>query len=108
MKEKLKKILTSKNLNRLFIISIFTLVVNCKNYYNDTIRWADNLDSGLSIDDVKKTQPHFVKIDWEDPRIFENKTWYFITKIDGSNDILGMSHYLVFRNDKYLYRESRK
>lgn len=83
-------------------------MVSCKNYYNDTIKWADNLEGGLSINTVKKTQPHFVKIDWKNPRIFEDKTWYFITEIDGNNDILGMSHYLVFRNDKYLYRESRK
>lgn len=108
MKDKSEKIQRNKNLNRFFVLLIFTLIMSCKNYYNDTIRWADNLEGGLSIDAVKKTQPHFVKIDWENPRIFKDKTWYSITEIDGNNDILGMSHYLVFSNEKYLYRESRK
>jgi hypothetical protein len=41
------------HLNRLFAFVLFSLIVNCKNYYNDTIHWADNLNNGLDIESKK-------------------------------------------------------
>jgi hypothetical protein len=96
------------HLNRLFAFALFSLIVNCKNYYNDTIHWADNLNNRLDIESVKNKQPSYIEIDWKNPRLIDNEKWYLITKIRGNNDPLGMSHYLVFSNNKYLYRESKK
>ena len=95
--------------NKFFVLIIITLVANsCKNYYNETIKWADNLETELNIKDVKKQQPDFIEIDWENPRTIDNQKLYLITKIKGNRDILGMSHYLVFIENKYQYRESKK
>ena len=44
----------------------------------------------------------------EYPLIVDDQKWYLISKIKGNNDILGMSHYLVFIENKYQYRESKK
>ena len=92
----------------LILLSIFILLVSCKNYYNETIDWADNLKIEQSINDVQKEKPDYIEIDWENPQIVDNQKWYLITKIKGNNDILGMSHYLVFIEDKFQYRESKK
>ncbi len=95
--------------NKFFILLIFTLTLtSCKDYYNDTIHWMDNLESELNIKEVQNNQPDFIEIDWENPQIVDNQKWYMITKIKGNNDILGMSHYLVFIENKYQYRESKK
>ena len=97
------------SLNKFSIILIFLITLtSCKDYYNDTIGWMDNLESGLSIEKVKKIQPNYIEIDWGNPQIFDNEKWYLITKIKGNNDILGMSHFLVFVEEKYQYRESKK
>jgi hypothetical protein len=82
--------------------------LSCKDYYNETIEWIDNLESELTIQEVKDSQPEYIKIDWANPQIIDNEKWYLITKIKGNNDVLGMSHYLVFVENKYQYRESKK
>ena len=92
----------------LILLSISIAVVSCKDYYNETIDWADNLENEQSFKDVQKEQPSYIEIDWENPQIVDNQKWYMITKIKGNNDILGMSHYLVFIEDKFQYRESKK
>lgn len=94
--------------NKILIILFFLTLTSCKDYYNDTIDWMDNLESGLSVENVQNVQPNFIEIDWDNPLTFDNEKWYLITKIEGSNDILGMSHYLVFINNIYQYRESKK
>ena len=68
-----------------------------------------SIKPGTSLDSVKKSQPFFVEIDWNNPYVHEDgsKT-YFITKIKGSYDVLNMSHSLVFKNDKFLWRSSMK
>ena len=96
-------------IKRLVLLIIFCLtVLSCKNYYNQTIEWTDNLESELTIKEVKDSQPEYIEIDWTNPRIVADQKWYLITKIKGNNDVLGMSHYLVFVEDKYQYRESKK
>jgi len=97
------------NLNKFFILLFIAVtIISCKDYYNETIEWADNLENELNIKDVQNKQPDYVEIDWENPQIVDNQKWYLITKIKGNNDVLGMSHYLVFVEDKYQYRESKK
>ena len=97
------------NLNKYFILLfLFLTIVSCKDYYNQTIDWTDNLENGLDIKDVQNGQPDYILIDWENPQIVDDQKWYLITKIKGINDVLGMSHYLVFIEDKYQYRESKK
>ncbi|PNW25805.1 hypothetical protein [Formosa algae] len=92
----------------LILLYISTALVSCKDYYNETIDWADNLENEQSFKDVQKEQPNYIDIDWKNPQIVDNQKWYLITKIKGNNDILGMSHYLVFIEDKFQYRESKK
>ncbi|WP_010137167.1 hypothetical protein [Ochrovirga pacifica] len=87
---------------------LYLIVLSCKDYYNDAIQWTDNLESKLTIKEVQDLQPEFIEIDWENPKIVDNQKWYLIAKIKGNNDILGMSHYLVFIENSYQYRESKK
>jgi hypothetical protein len=89
------------------LLVVFTLI-GCKDYYNDSIHWMDNLESEMNIKDVQNEQPDYIEIDWEYPLIVDDQKWYLISKIKGNNDILGMSHYLVFIENKYQYRESKK
>ena len=97
------------NFNKISIILFFLLALtSCKDYYNETISWMDNLESGLNIENVQNVQPNYIEIDWDNPQIFDNENWYLITQIKGNNDILGMSHYLVFVDNKYQYRVSKK
>ncbi|WP_299121715.1 hypothetical protein [uncultured Winogradskyella sp.] len=95
-------------LNKLIVFLVFSLIFSCKNYYNDTINWADNLQEGISLESAKNRQPYYIEVDWENPQTIEDQKWYLIIKIKGNNDPLRMSHYLVFSKDKYLYRESKK
>lgn len=96
-------------LHKIFVLVFLIITItSCKNYYNETIEWTDNIESELNIENVQKVQPNYIEIDWENPQIVEGQKWYLITKIKGNNDILRMSHYLVFVEDKYQYRESKK
>lgn len=72
------------------------------------IDWTDNLELDLSIDNVKEQQPDFLKIDWDNPQIFENEKRYLILKIKGNNDPLGMNNFLVFIENKYQGRFAHK
>ena len=92
----------------LILLFISLTILSCKNYYNETINWADNLKKEQNLKDVQNEQPDFIEIDWKNPQIIDNQKWYLITKIKGNRDILRMSHYLVFIDNKYQYRESKK
>lgn len=93
---------------RKLAILILLFLVSCKNYYNDTIEWADSLEAQLSLTEVQKLQPDFVVIDWENPIVNDTEKWYLISKIKGNIDMVSISNYLVFINDKFQYREARK
>ena len=94
---------------KFYILLLFSIIIiSCKNYYNETIAWADTIESELNIEDVKSIQPNYIEIDWENPQDFEDEKWFLITKIKGNIDVLAMSHYLVFVNNKYHGRESKK
>ncbi len=90
------------------ILILLLLLLSCKNHYNDMITWADNLNKGIDIELVKKRQPDFIEIDWQNAQIDKDTKKYLIRKVKGSKDILGMSHYLVFRAGKYEGREPHK
>ena len=97
-----------KFMKHLILLLTFITLISCKDYYNETINWADNLEKEQNFKDVQKEQPDYIEIDWKNPQIVDNQKWYLITKIKGNRDILGMSHYLVFIENKYQYRESKK
>ena len=86
----------------------FTALTACKNFYNDTIKWADNIEKGTDIQTVKKNQPDFVKVLWNNPDTFGYGISYEIIKIKGSNDPLHMQHFLTFIDNKYVGRKSIK
>jgi hypothetical protein len=87
---------------------VFIVTFACKNYYNETIHWADNINLGSDIETVKKSQPKFVKISWDKPLVIENENYYEIVEIEGNNDFLNMQNFLVFIDGKYQGRESKK
>jgi hypothetical protein len=95
-------------MKNLLILFILLLISSCKNHYNESIAWMDQLNHGLSFEDIKRQKPDFIDIDWENPLIINNEKWYAIDKIKGSNDILNMQHYLVFEDNKYKGRNSIK
>ncbi|RED42781.1 hypothetical protein DFQ10_108188 [Winogradskyella eximia] len=98
-----------RNFSRIVLFLCCThLVIGCKNYYNDTIDWMDNLEPNSTIETVKESQPKFVHINWNDPEKVRNENRYYIREIKGSYDPLGMSHILVFIDGKFDRRESHK
>ena len=72
------------------------------------IDWTDKIEIGTDIGIVKNNQPDFVKITWNKPIKSEEKIFYEITEIKGNNDILDMSNFLVFEDDKYQGLQSHK
>jgi hypothetical protein len=93
------------------ILGLLTIVVfltSCKSYYNNTIDWMDKIELGTNLEDVKKSQPDFVEIDWNKPDTLDEGLRFRIEKIKGNNDILNMEHYLVFSDNKYTGRHSSK
>ena len=100
--------LIKKPIWKFLFICLALLVIGCKNYYNETIEWMDNIEPETNIEIVKDNQPEFVIIDWKDPEKKGNENWYYIQNIRGSYDALGMSHQLVFIENKFDRRESHK
>ena len=93
----------------LLILTIALTLTACKNYYNDTIHWADKIQTGTDIQTVKSNQPDFIEIAWDKPDTLDNELLYEITKIKGNNfDPLNMSHHLVFIDGKYQGRRPHK
>ncbi len=95
-------------------IKYITLIIltitfySCKNYHNDFINWADNIEKGTDINLVKKNQPSYIEIDWSKPDTFNGCHSYYVKNIKGNRDILHMSYELVFKDNKYQYRDSNK
>jgi hypothetical protein len=101
--------MTTKDFKGIFrLLTIVFLLTSCKSYYNDTIDWMDKIELGTSLEDLKKNQPDFVEIDWNNPDTLNEGLRFRIEKIKGNNDILSMSHYLLFSNNKYIGRQSVK
>ncbi|MBK8701800.1 MAG: hypothetical protein IPN29_20445 [Saprospiraceae bacterium] len=81
---------------------LFISFWSCKNHQNETIDWLNQIPRGMIIDEVKRTQPSYVTIDWQRPAIKGNETTYDITYIQGNYDALGMSYSLIFESDQYV------
>ena len=67
--DSVEKIMTMRILIKSLLGPVILTIVlaACKSYYNDTIEWMDNIELGATLDDVKRNQPDFVKIDWGKP-----------------------------------------
>ena len=102
-------VIEAVELMRICLVILCVIIFSCKNYYNETLHWIDNIPLSTDITKVKACQPSYVIIDWKNPRIYNDSTYaYKIEKIRGSDDVLNMSHYLIFRNNKFLTRQSKK
>ncbi len=96
-------------MNFLKYIFVFIFFLSCNGNQNKFIDWADNLPENSSIENVKKSQPNYVIIDWENPiKISDNEKMFEVTEIKNSHDAIDMNYFLVFRNNKFQYRESKK
>ena len=89
-------------------IIFLTTLTACKNYYNDTIEWADNIKVGTDIQLVKNATPDFIEINLSKPDTLDSEICYLITKIKGNRDILRMSNYLAYTGNKYQGRRPHK
>ena len=47
---------TKKHTFRFIFICLVFLITGCKNYYNDTIEWMDNLEPETDIEIVKENR----------------------------------------------------
>jgi hypothetical protein len=90
------------------LLTLLLFLTSCRSYYNDTIDWVDSIEPGTVIDNVKKSQPDFVDIDWNKPDTVDNQVKFEIVKIKGNRDVLAMTHYLVFIDNKFEGREIHK
>ena len=89
------------------IVLTFT-VLSCRSYYNDAIHWMDSIPKGTHISSVKKIQPAFIEIDWDNPDIIDSSKIYSVKNIKNNNDVLKMHHTLVFTHNKFVMRISKK
>ena len=102
-----------KTEKKLYIIIAFILslivISSCSNYHKDMIEWYNNVPVGTELIIVKENQPDYIKINWESPVIFENGIIrYSIIKIKGDNDLLKMSYFLEFKDNKFIGQFAHK
>ena len=72
-------------------------------------RLNDWVSKGAVVtDSVKKLQPDYLEIDWNNPEKFDDETRYIITKIKNNYDPLHMENYLSFIHNKYEGRFAHK
>ena len=96
-----------KQLSQVFILLLFGLLSSCNNQ-DKMLEWVENIPINTSIEEVKKSQPTFIKVNWEDPLI-HNDDFYYSLDFKYNNDILQMEHLLVFdKNYKFKTYSSRK
>ncbi len=90
------------------LIFLMLSLVSCKNYYNEMIDWTSSIEIGTDIETVKKMQPEYLEIDWNQPDTFDNEIRYYIKNIKFDYDALKMTNYLVFIDGKYQGRFAHK
>lgn len=91
-----------------FVVVLILTVLSCKNYHNEAIHWIDSIPKNTHISTVQESQPSFIEINWEDPKVIDSSKIYSVKNIQGNNDILKMHYQLVFVNDKFVMRISKK
>jgi PBP1b-binding outer membrane lipoprotein LpoB len=86
-----------------FLLLVLTfLLFGCSNNTNKMNEWANNLPSQCSPDIVKSKQPDYLEIDWDKPDTLNNGMLrYYVTKIKGNSDLLEMTYFLEFENNKF-------
>ena|SRR5687767_1110763 len=92
----------------LCVLAFASVLTSCRDYYKDSITWMDNIKPGTTLQEVKKNQPDFLTIDWNKSDTLDNQIRFTVTEIKGNDDILAMTHLLVFVDDKFQSRESHK
>ena len=99
-----RKMEWNKKNNKVALSFLFILFYSgCKNYQNEMFDWSRNIPKGASIDIVKISQPGFLIIDWDNPDTIENgKTRYYVTEIEGNNNLLKMQCFLEFENNEFI------
>jgi len=98
-----------KLIKQFLLVILLIVFASCKNYYNDTLFWTDNIEIGTDIQTVRESQPVFLEIAWNNPDSIGNALYYEITRIKGnSKNIVDMIHFLVFVDGKYQGRYSIK
>ena len=96
---------------KILILTLFlmTFLSGCKNYQNEMLDWSSSIPVGTDLETVKKDQPEFLEIDWENPDTLDNgMTRYDVIKIKRNYDILKMSYFLEFENNGYRGLFGRK
>ena len=72
------------------------------------IEWTDGLEIGSTIEEVKNSQPEYLKVDWDHSHVIDSVKWFEIIYIKGNQDLLRMQNFLSFDKDGYAGRESMK
>ena len=86
----------------ILILILMTFLSGCKNYQNEMFDWSSCIPIGTDLKTVKKDQPEFLEIDWENPDTLDNgMTRYNVTKIKRNYDILKMAYFLEFENNEF-------
>ncbi len=84
-------------------IATLTVLTGCKDYHNDMVEWAGNIDIGTDVATVKANQPDYLKVEWDNPDTLDNSILrFYISEIKGHHDILKMDYFLEF--DKNGFR----
>lgn len=82
--------------------------VSCNDHYNETVRWIASIKEGTDLEQVRKSQPGFVMIDWDHPSDSTKQSVLYLIGIKNNPDVLGMSNGLFFSNRKYIGRYVHK
>lgn len=64
--------------------------------------WSNSIPVDTDLEKVKKDQPEFLVIDWNNPDTLENgMIRFYVTEIKRNYDILKMEYFLEFENNKF-------
>ena len=97
-----------KHISRTILIGVLwtSLLTSClRDHTTDAGQWMINIKPGTTLEEVKRDQPDYVTIDWDNPDTVDNKVRYWITDIKGANESLEMLHKLIFVDNKYSRHE---
>jgi hypothetical protein len=92
------------------VFGLILFLYSCKNYYNDTIEWMQELEIGTKMDAIQSNTPDYIVIDWSKP-LYSNdeEVCYEISEIKGNTyDVLHMVHVLCFKDSIYIGFNSHK
>lgn len=96
-------------LNIIAAFFVLTAVVSCNSSSEGTVQqkmqWINSLKKGMTIEEVKKSKPYYVTIDWGSKVAgLENSFTYKTNVYDlvlVKDEIIGVHYQLKFRNGKF-------